>query len=49
MYKINEVARLLGISNKIVYLWIKKGQLHVIKFPSGLLRIEASEVQRLIK
>jgi len=49
LYKVSEVARLLGISNKTVYLWIKKGKLHVIRFPSGLLRTEASEIYILIK
>jgi len=46
---VNEVAKELRISARTLYLWIKQGRIKAIKLPSGKLRIESSELERILK
>jgi excisionase family DNA binding protein len=49
LYKAKEVAALLRLSStKTFYAWVKRGKAHVIRTPSGNMRIPRAEVQRLL-
>ena len=46
---LDEVAKELRISRRTLYLWIKQGRIKAIKLPNGKLRIESTELERVLK
>lgn len=46
---LDEVAKELRISRRTLYLWIKQGRIKAIKLPNGKLRIESSELERVLR
>lgn len=48
LFKAREVAALLRLNTKTFYGWVKKGQVHVVRTPSGGIRVPKAEVQRLL-
>ena len=46
---LNEVAKELRISRRTLYLWIKQNRIKAIKLPNGKLRIESSELERVLR
>jgi excisionase family DNA binding protein len=49
VYKVNEVAAMLGINRKTVYVWVKKGILRGVPVPGGTQMIDARSVDALIE
>jgi len=45
---LDEVAKELRISRRTLYLWIKQNRIKAIKLPNGKLRIESSELERVL-
>jgi|GEM_PF-969160 len=46
---LDEVANELRISRRTLYLWITQKRIKAIKLPNGKLRIESSELERVLK
>ena len=46
---LDEVAKELRIGRRTLYLWIKQDRIKAIKLPNGKLRIESSELERVLK
>ena len=46
---LDEVAKELRISRRTLYLWIKQDRIKAIKLPNNKLRIESSELERVLK
>ncbi len=46
---VRAVADRLRLTPDTVRVWISKGRLRALRLPSGRLRIEASDVERLLR
>jgi len=46
---LDEVAKELRIEKRTLYLWIKQKRIKAIKLPNGNLRIESTELERVLK
>ena len=46
---LDEVANELRISRRTLYLWVKQNRIKAIKLPNNKLRIESSELERVLK
>lgn len=45
---LDEVADELRISRRTLYLWIRQKRIKAVKLPNGKLRIESSELERVL-
>jgi excisionase family DNA binding protein len=45
---LEEVASELRIHRRTLYLWIKQKRIKAVKLPNGQLRIESSELERVL-
>ena len=43
---VRDVAGVLSVSTRTIYLWIKQGKLPVVRTPGGQIRIPRAAVQR---
>jgi excisionase family DNA binding protein len=48
LYRITEVAELIGVGRVTVWRWCKDGKMQHVILPSGQIRITADEVNRFI-
>ena len=48
VYKVNEVAAMLGVNRKTVYIWVQKGILRGVQVPDGKRLIDARSVEDLL-
>ena len=46
---LDEVAEELRIGRRTLYLWIKQKRIKAIKLPNGKLRIESTELERVLR
>lgn len=49
LLRIKEAASLIGISDQTLRVWVKKGYIKCVTFPSGERRFKKEEIDRLIK
>jgi excisionase family DNA binding protein len=49
LWKVKEVAELLRVSTGMVYAWIKRGDVGVVRTPGGRIRIPAEVVEWLLR
>lgn len=43
-----EAAQMLNMSRAALYKWVEKGLIRVVRLPSGKIRIQLSELNRVI-
>lgn len=48
LWKVKELARVLGMTPQTMYSWIAQGKVTHLRTPGGRLRIPADEVERLV-
>lgn len=49
LWKVKELAAALRVSPGMVYAWIHRGDIAVIRTPGGRIRIPAAEVESLLR
>jgi excisionase family DNA binding protein len=49
VYKVNEVATMLGVNRKTIYEWLEKGLLRAVPIPGGNRMVDARSVEKLIE
>lgn len=45
---VKQAAQWLQVNEETVWRWIRKGKMKAVRLPSGRLRIEESEIRRMI-
>jgi len=48
LLKVGEVLKVLRISRKTFYRWVKEGRIKVVRLPSGRYRVPKSEIERIL-
>jgi excisionase family DNA binding protein len=48
LYRAKEVAELLGVDTKTVYVWVRTGSIAHIRTPTGGVRIRGEEVDLML-
>jgi len=49
LVRVRTAAKILGISVKTLYLWIRKGIIKAYVLPTGKYRIPVSEIKRVLR
>lgn len=44
-----EARTMLGVSNKTLWLWYKKGLIRAVRLPSGKLRYYKSDIEAILR
>jgi len=49
LYTLEEVAKMLGLSRRTMYRWVRRGWISIVVLPNGQIRVPSSEIEKLVR